>query len=80
MHALHERPLKTPKFQAVLRSRVLPGDIVMSKVGTIGNACVFPDEFADAVLSTTGSCCIRPNPTVVTRHYLLYITLAFTGQ
>lgn len=60
------------KFKTVIRSRVIPGDIILTKVGTIGNVCIFPDTFPEAVLSTTGSCKITPNVKVVTREYLLY--------
>lgn len=49
------------KFNQVRRSEVLPGDIILTKVGTIGHVCFFPDVFVKGVLSTTGSCRIRPD-------------------
>lgn len=44
------------KFDSLKRSAVKPGDILLSKVGTIGYACIFPDHIPKAILSTTGSC------------------------
>lgn len=58
------------KFQELERSSVIPGDIILTKVGTIGNVCFFPAEFAVGVLSTTGSCRIRPNERIVRSIYL----------
>lgn len=60
------------KFETVKRSQVLPGDIILTKVGTIGNACFFPDTYPEAVLSTTGSCRIRLNEMLINKKYFLY--------
>jgi type I restriction enzyme, S subunit len=58
------------KFELVKRSKVIPGDIVLTKVGTIGNVCIFPPIFEEAVLSTTGSCKITPDNQKVDTIYL----------
>ena len=60
------------KYQTILRSQVLPNDIILTKVGTIGNVCVFPNTYKEAVLSTTGSCRIRPNTEVIYPEFLMY--------
>jgi type I restriction enzyme S subunit len=60
------------KFKLVQRSRVLPGDIILTKVGTIGNVCIFPTIFREAVLSTTGSCKITPDADKVNTFYLAH--------
>ncbi len=60
------------KYETVKRSQVLPGDIVLTKVGTIGNLCLFPSVFEEAVLSTTGSCRIRPNKDALEPLFLLH--------
>ena len=59
-------------FEDLRRSAVYPGDILLSKVGTIGYACIFPDEFEKAVLSTTGSCKITVNGNKVNNLFLCY--------
>jgi type I restriction enzyme S subunit len=47
------------KFQQLKRHDIIPGDVLLTKVGTIGESCVFPPFFEKALLSTTGSCRIR---------------------
>ncbi|WP_368293084.1 restriction endonuclease subunit S [Dehalobacter sp. TBBPA1] len=64
--------MKREKYETVIRSQVLPNDIVLTKVGTIGNLCIFPEKFSEAVLSTTGSCRIRVNKEIVDTKFLLY--------
>lgn len=44
------------KFQSLRRSSVQPNDVLVSRVGTIGNTCIFPVGVGDALLSTTGVC------------------------
>lgn len=60
------------KYEQINRSNVIPGDILISKVGTIGNVCLFPDKFPKAVLSTTGSSRIRNTRKDINTNYLLY--------
>ncbi|HCG8630498.1 TPA: restriction endonuclease subunit S [Vibrio parahaemolyticus] len=60
------------KYETVIRSQVLPGDIVLTKVGTIGNVCIFPSGYPEAVLSTTGSCRIRLSSDLVTKTYIFF--------
>ncbi len=60
------------KYETVIRSQVLPGDVILTKVGTIGNVCVFPDTFEEAVLSTTGSCRIRVDKDVMDTVFFAY--------
>ncbi|HET6558350.1 MAG TPA: restriction endonuclease subunit S [Prolixibacteraceae bacterium] len=60
------------KFETVKRSQVIPGDIILTKVGTIGNVCIFPDNYPEAVLSTTGSCRMRINESLINKFYFIY--------
>ncbi len=61
------------KFETILRSRVTPGDILLVKVGAnLGDTCIFPSKFTEAVLSTTGSCKITPNLKKVNTVYLAH--------
>ncbi len=59
------------KFNSLIRSRVVPGDILLVKVGVnLGDVCIFTDVFKEAILSTTGSCKITPNNNIVATNYL----------
>jgi type I restriction enzyme S subunit len=49
------------KFESLKRSSVRANDLLVSRVGTIGNVCIFPDGVGDALLSTTGVCKITVN-------------------
>ena len=60
------------KYKTIIRSQVVPGDIVLTKVGTIGNVCIFPKTYKEAVLSTTGSCRIRINQDIINKKYFLF--------
>ncbi len=60
------------KYETVIRSQVLPGDVILTKVGTIGNVCIFPDTFDEAVLSTTGSCRIRVDSSIMNTEFFAY--------
>lgn len=70
-----ERDLKfmtREKYETIKRSQVLPDDIILTKVGTIGNVCFFPMHLKEGVLSTTGSCRIRPNEKIVNKQFLAF--------
>ena len=60
------------KYETVIRSQVLPGDVILTKVGTIGNVCIFPNEYKEAVLSTTGSCRIRVDESIINNVFFAY--------
>ena len=60
------------KYETVIRSQVLPGDVILTKVGTIGNVCIFPNFYKEAVLSTTGSCRIRVDNSIVNTVFFAY--------
>ena len=64
--------IRREKFETIKRSRVVPGDIILTKVGTVGNVCIFPDHFEEAVLSTTGSCKITPDTHKIDRVFLAH--------
>jgi type I restriction enzyme S subunit len=54
--------MREGKFEQLKRHAVYPGDVLFSKVGTIGNSCVLPQSVPEAILSTTGSCKITADP------------------
>jgi len=66
------RFMRKEKFDQLRRHAVYPGDVLFSKVGTIGNTCVFPSYFEEGILSTTGSCKITVNPEIILSDYMVY--------
>lgn len=70
------------KFDVLRRSSLRPGDVLVSRVGTLGNTCIFPADIGDALLSTTGVCKITPDTDLVTSTYLHQAirTAAFQAQ
>ncbi|QFQ80813.1 restriction endonuclease subunit S [Vibrio harveyi] len=57
------------KFSDLKRHNVEGGDLLLGKVGTIGNACIYPFGSEEAMLSTTGSTRIRVDTRVCLREY-----------
>lgn len=64
--------MRVAKFEQLKRHAVYSGDVLFSKVGTIGNSCVLPSSVAEAILSTTGSCKITVNPDSYMAEFLVF--------
>ncbi len=65
--------IKKSKFQSLRRHNILPGDILIAKVGaTIGDCCIYPNNQPEAMLSTTGSCRVRLDRNVMEGKFLEY--------
>lgn len=65
--------MRKAKYEEIVRHSIKPNDILFSKVGTIGNACLFPDRFPEGILSTTGSCKITVDLQKVIPRYMVYV-------
>ena len=63
--------MRQQKFEQLKRHSVKPGDVLFSKVGTIGNACLLPSYIPEAILSTTGSCKISIDQNKIEGEYLV---------
>ena len=63
--------MRQQKFDQLKRHSVKPGDVLFSKVGTIGNACLLPSDIPEAILSTTGSCKISVDQNKIKGEYLV---------
>ncbi|MBZ4414690.1 restriction endonuclease subunit S [Myxococcus sp. XM-1-1-1] len=50
------------KFEEIRRSEVLPGDVLITTKGTVGDVCVAPDLGGPAVLSASGTVRLRVPP------------------
>lgn len=48
--------IEESQFDKLRRSSIAGGDVLVSRVGTLGNTCIFPQDFGPALLSTTGVC------------------------
>ena len=74
------RFMRVEKYLELKRHNVIPNDILFSKVGTIGNVCLFPHGFEKGILSTTGSCRIRVDVKKVDRKWMVYTLLKHKPQ
>jgi type I restriction enzyme S subunit len=61
--------VRPEKFDEVRRHNVMPGDVLLGKVGSIGNACIYPDDMEEGMLATTGVARFRVGA-VINNHYL----------
>jgi type I restriction enzyme S subunit len=58
------------KFDTLRRSALQAGDVLVSRVGTLGNTCVFPSDLGDALLSTTGVCKVSTDRSLMLPEFL----------
>ena len=63
--------IKKEKYESLERHNILPNDVLLGKVGSIGNSCIFPEYITYGLLSTTGLCRFRVG-NIVTPKYLCY--------
>ncbi len=63
--------MRVGKYQELKRHAVYPNDVLFSKVGTIGNSCLFPEHLKEGILSTTGSCKITLDNIKIIPKYLV---------
>lgn len=67
------RFMREEKFAQLKRHAVYPDDVLFSKVGTIGNCCIFPNHIPYGILSTTGSCKISVDSNKILNSYIVYL-------
>lgn len=60
------------KYEKLKRSAIKKNDILVSRVGTIGNTCVYPGIFKYALLSTTGVCKLSLDSSKVNNEFIYY--------
>lgn len=61
--------IREEKFVKLRRHNILSGDVLLSKVGTIGNSCIYPHSEPEGMLSTTWSSRIRVDDNVITNKF-----------
>ncbi|MBD1809767.1 restriction endonuclease subunit S [Microcoleus sp. FACHB-SPT15] len=64
------------KYREQIRSAVKKDDILVSRVGTIGNVCIYPGIFEKALLSTTGVCKISINKRIADINFVYFFMLS----
>jgi type I restriction enzyme, S subunit len=69
------RFMRKDKYESLKRHNVVFGDVLLSKVGTIGNVCIYNRNDIDGILSTTGSCRIRVDENKIFNHFMVYLLL-----
>jgi type I restriction enzyme, S subunit len=72
--------MREAKFRELDRHAVYPNDVLFSKVGTIGNACLLPIDVPEAILSTTGSCKITVEERDYLPSFLVWVIQAMNQQ
>jgi len=72
--------MRREKYEELRRHSVMPGDVLFSKVGTIGNSCLLPASVPEAILSTTGSCKITVNPEIFVPEFLVLLIQSMNAE
>ncbi|TWX65938.1 restriction endonuclease subunit S [Colwellia demingiae] len=72
--------MREAKFRDLDRHAVYPNDVLFSKVGTIGNACLLPIDVPEAILSTTGSCKITVEEHDYIPSFLVWVIQSMNQQ
>jgi type I restriction enzyme S subunit len=61
------------KFKLLRRHNILSGDVLLGKVGSIGNAAIYPDDMQEGMLSTTGVARFRVGQIVSNRYLCILL-------
>ncbi|MFT4800693.1 MAG: type I restriction enzyme S subunit [Flavobacteriaceae bacterium] len=61
--------IREGKFAQLRRHNIISGDVLLGKVGTIGNSCIYPHNEPEGMLSTTGSSRIRVDDKIITNKF-----------
>ena len=65
--------VRPEKFAEVQRHNVIPGDVLLGKVGSIGNSCIYPDDMNEGMLATTGVARFRVGTVIDNRYLCLFL-------
>jgi type I restriction enzyme S subunit len=61
--------IREEKFDQLRRHNIIGGDVLLGKVGTIGNSCIYPSSEPEGMLSTTGSSRIRVDESIISNKF-----------
>jgi len=64
--------VKPEKFAELNRHNILPGDVLLGKVGSIGNAVIYPSDMDEGMIATTGVARFRVGE-LITKEYMCYV-------
>ena len=65
--------IKPEKFASLKRHNIVPGDVLLGKVGSIGLCAVYPDSMPEGMLSTTGLCRFRVGELIEPRFLCIFL-------
>jgi type I restriction enzyme S subunit len=65
--------IKEEKFETLKRHNIISGDVLVGKVGSIGESCIYPDIMKEGMLATTGLCRYRVGQFVVNKYLCFYL-------
>ena len=65
------RYITKEKFEQLKRSRIVPGDILIAKIGSVGKCSIYPEGAPTAIIPAN-LCKISVNERIVNRRFLLY--------
>ena len=61
------------KFLQLQRHNILPGDVLLGKVGSIGNAAIYPDDMPEGMIATTGVARFRVGEVINNRYLCILL-------
>ena len=64
--------VSSEKFSTLLRHNIISGDVLLGKVGSIGNAVIYPSDMQEGLIATTGVARFRVGQ-VISSEYLCYL-------
>ncbi len=67
------RYIREEKFALLRRHNVLPNDVLLGKVGSIGLCAIYPESMPEGMLSTTGLCRFRVGEVVTAQYLCIYL-------
>ena len=68
-----QKEITEEKYKSLIKHSVVPGDIVVAKMGEpIGRACIVP-EYIDKAIIVADCMKIRPNISIINRKYLEFL-------
>ena len=65
--------IRPEKFASLRRHNVVPGDVLLGKVGSIGLCALYPESMPEGMLSTTGLCRFRVGELVEPRFLCIFL-------
>lgn len=72
-HAEELRFISNEKFAELKRHNVLPNDVLLGKVGSIGVCALYPNSMPEGMLATTGLCRFRVGEILLPKYLCIFL-------